>query len=33
VAVTVLLGIFTQLLVVALPRGSGIFVDLSTYFY
>lgn len=33
VAVTALLGIFTQLLVVALPRGSGVFVDLSTYFY
>ncbi len=33
VAITALLGIFTQLLVVALPRGSGIFVDLSTYFY
>lgn len=33
VAVTVLLGIFTQLLVVSLPRGTGIFIDLSTYFY
>lgn len=33
VALTVLLGIFTQLLVVSLPRGTGIFIDLSTYFY
>lgn len=33
IAVTVLLGIFTQLLVVSLPRGTGIFVDLSTYLY
>ena len=32
-AVTVLLGMFTQLLVVSLPRGTGIFVDLSTYLY
>lgn len=32
-AVTVLLGIFTQLLVVSLPRGTGPFVDLSTYLY
>lgn len=33
IAITVLLGIFTQLLVVSLPRGTGIFIDLSTYFY
>jgi hypothetical protein len=33
VAVTILLGIFTQLLVVSLPRGTGIFIDLSTYLY
>lgn len=32
-ALTILLGIFTQLLVVSLPRGTGIFIDLSTYFY
>ena len=32
-AVTVLLGMFTQLLVVSLPRGTGIFIDLSTYLY
>lgn len=32
-AVTVLLGIFTQLLVVSLPRGTGFLVDLSTYLY
>lgn len=33
IAITVLLGIFTQLLVVSLPRGTGIFIDLSTYLY
>lgn len=33
VAITVLLGIFTQLLVVSLPRGTGFLVDLSTYLY
>lgn len=29
----VLIYIFTRLLVVPLPRGSGFFLDLSTYFY
>jgi len=33
VAVTVLLGVFTQLLTVSLPRGTGFFVTLSTYLY
>lgn len=32
-AVTLLLGMFTQLLVVSLPRGNGIFLTLSTYLY
>lgn len=32
-AVTVLLGMFTQLLTVSLPRGTGIFLDVSTYLY
>jgi small-conductance mechanosensitive channel len=33
VAVTVLLGVFTQLLTVSLPRGTGVFLTLSTYLY
>jgi hypothetical protein len=32
-SVTVLLGMFTQLLTVSLPRGTGIFLYLSTYLY
>jgi hypothetical protein len=33
VAVTILIGVFTQLLTVSLPRGTGFFIDLSTYLY
>jgi putative tricarboxylic transport membrane protein len=31
--VVAILGVFTRLLVVPLPRGSGFFLEISTYFY
>jgi putative tricarboxylic transport membrane protein len=31
--VVAILGVFTRLLVVPLPRGSGIFLEFSTFFY
>lgn len=33
VSVTVLIGVFTQLLTVSLPRGNGFLLTLSTYLY
>ncbi|HSK92126.1 MAG TPA: tripartite tricarboxylate transporter TctB family protein [Euzebyales bacterium] len=33
IAVVALLGVFTRLLVVPLPRGTGVFLQFSTYLY